>query len=108
MEISSPDSNFVRRVPESIDCPSPTEASHRENEVPTHRARILWIDKDEGRLAAQGCTWYEIKASTLRESDISSIKIKAGNIGLYEVVVPHVHARAHRPPAGFHTFYINK
>ncbi|KZV37810.1 hypothetical protein F511_27596 [Dorcoceras hygrometricum] len=80
--MSSPDSNFVRRVAESIGCPSPTEASHREDEIPSsidaHRAWILRIDQDEARLAAQGCTWYEIKASTLRESDISSIKDKQG------------------------------
>ncbi|KZV24336.1 hypothetical protein F511_25584 [Dorcoceras hygrometricum] len=69
---------------------------------------ILRIDQDEARLAAQGCTWYEINASTLRESDISYIKDKAGITSLYEVVIPHVHARAHRPPAGFHTFYINQ
>ncbi|KZV52398.1 hypothetical protein F511_33539 [Dorcoceras hygrometricum] len=71
--MSSPDSNFVRRVAESIDCPSPIEASHREDEISSsierHRARLLKIDQDEARLAAQGCTFYEIKASILRESD---------------------------------------
>ncbi|KZV36637.1 hypothetical protein F511_28586 [Dorcoceras hygrometricum] len=80
----------------------------RDPELNSHRARLLRIDQDEARLAAQGCTWYEIKASTLRESDISSIKEKVGISELYEVVVRHVHARAHRPPAGFHTFYINQ
>ncbi|KZV51832.1 hypothetical protein F511_11209 [Dorcoceras hygrometricum] len=87
--MSSPDSNLVRRVAESIDRSSPTEASHRESEIPSsthHRARLLRIDQDEARLAAQGCTWYEIKASTLRESDISSIKEKAGISELYEVL----------------------
>ncbi|KZV32444.1 UBX domain-containing protein 6-like [Dorcoceras hygrometricum] len=110
--MSSPDSNFVRRVSESIDCSSPPEVSHREDEIPStielHRARLLKIDQDEARLAARGCTWYEIKASTLRESDISFIKDKAGISEVYEVVIPHVHARAHRPPAGFHTFYVNQ
>ncbi|KZV43196.1 hypothetical protein F511_12841 [Dorcoceras hygrometricum] len=108
----SPDSNLVERVAESVDRSLPTEASHREDETPSsaelHRARILKINQDESRLAAQGCTWYEIKASTLRESDISSIKNNPPITELYEVVVPHVHARAHRPPADFHTFYINQ
>ncbi|KZV39105.1 hypothetical protein F511_34803 [Dorcoceras hygrometricum] len=110
--MSSPDSNLVNRLAESLDRSSPPEASHRGNEVPssteTHRARILRIDQDEARLAAQGCTWYEIKASTLRESDISYIKDKAGITSLYEVVIPHVHARAHCPPPGFLTFYVNQ
>ncbi|KZV57162.1 hypothetical protein F511_41852 [Dorcoceras hygrometricum] len=110
--MSSPNSNLVNRLAESLDRSSPPEASHRGNEVPssteTHRARILRIDQDEARLAAQGCTWYEIKASTLRESDISYIKDKAGITSLYEVVIPHVHARAHRPPPVFHTFYVNQ
>ncbi|KZV14253.1 hypothetical protein F511_44030 [Dorcoceras hygrometricum] len=108
--MSSPDHNFVDSLAESIDLSSPPEASLRGEELPrtteTHRARILRIDQDEARLAAQGCTWYEIKASTLRQSDISSIKDKAGITELYEIVIPHVHARAHRPPAGFHTFYL--
>ncbi|KZV24234.1 hypothetical protein F511_38751 [Dorcoceras hygrometricum] len=110
--MSSPDSKLVSRVAKSIDCSSPPEVSHREDEIPSatelHRARLLKIDQDEARLTAQGCTWYEIKASTLRESDISFVKDKAGISEIYEVVIPHVHARAHRPPAGFHTFCVNQ
>ncbi|KZV20640.1 hypothetical protein F511_20672 [Dorcoceras hygrometricum] len=97
---------------ESIDHSPPPEASNRVDETPSlednHRARILRIDQDEARLTTQGCTWYEIKASTLRQSDISYVKDKAGITSLYEVVIPPIHARAHRPPAGFHTFYINQ
>ncbi|KZV48827.1 salicylic acid-binding protein 2 [Dorcoceras hygrometricum] len=97
---------------ESIDLSSPPEASLRGEEIPstaeTHGDRILRIDHDEARLAARGCTWYEIKASTLRQSDIPSIRDKAGIADLYEIVIPHVHARAHCPPAGFHTFYVNQ
>ncbi|KZV55641.1 hypothetical protein F511_26805 [Dorcoceras hygrometricum] len=108
----SPDSSVVRNVAESIDSPSLTGTRCREDEIPSltdlHRARILRIDHDEARLAAQGCTWYEIKASTLRKSDISLIKDKAGISELYEVVVPRVEARAHRPSAGFYTFYVNQ
>ncbi|KZV44497.1 hypothetical protein F511_38483 [Dorcoceras hygrometricum] len=110
--MSSPDNDLVSRLAESIDRTSPPEVSHREEEIPnsteTHRARILRIDQDEARLAARGCAWYEIKASTLRPSDISFIKDKGGISNLYEVVIPHVHARAHLPPVGFHTFYVNQ
>ncbi|KZV46421.1 hypothetical protein F511_23627 [Dorcoceras hygrometricum] len=107
--MSFPDYNLVDSLAESIDLSSPPEASFRGEEIPstaeTHRDRILRIDQDEARLAARGCTWYEIKASTLRQSDIPSIRDKAGIADLYEIVIPHVHARAHCPPAGFHTFY---
>ncbi|KZV42498.1 hypothetical protein F511_20951 [Dorcoceras hygrometricum] len=110
--MSSPDYDLVVRSAESIDHSSTPEASNREDENPSltdnYRARILRIDQDEARLTARGCSWYEIKASTLKESDISYVKDKAGITSLYEVVIPHIHARAHRPPAGFHTFYINQ
>ncbi|KZV30687.1 hypothetical protein F511_42758 [Dorcoceras hygrometricum] len=110
--MSSPDYDLVVRAAESIDHSSTPEASNREDEnlslTENYRARILRIDEDEARLTARGCTWYEIKASTLKEYDISYVKEKAGITSLYEVVIPHIHARAHRPPAGFHTFYINQ
>ncbi|KZV40405.1 hypothetical protein F511_10808 [Dorcoceras hygrometricum] len=110
--MSSPDYNLVDSLAESIDLSSPPEASLRGEEIPstakTHRDRILRIDQDEARLAARGCTWYEIKACTLRQSDIPVIRDKAGISELYEIVLPHVHARAHCPPAGFHTFYVNQ
>ncbi|KZV34604.1 hypothetical protein F511_19446 [Dorcoceras hygrometricum] len=110
--MSSPNSSIVREVAESIDLSSISETSRREEGTSSladpHRARILRIDQDEARLAAQGCTWYEIKASTLRESDIPLIRDKGWISKLFEVVVPRVEARAHRPPVGFHTFYVNQ
>ncbi|KZV21960.1 hypothetical protein F511_42590 [Dorcoceras hygrometricum] len=110
--MSSPNSSIVREVAESIDLSSISETSRREEGTSSladpHRVRILRIDQDEARLAAQGCTWYEIKASTLRESDIPLIRDKGGISELFEVVVSRVEARAHRPPVGFHTFYVNQ
>ncbi|KZV54492.1 hypothetical protein F511_27160 [Dorcoceras hygrometricum] len=110
--MSSPDSNVVRNVAEFVDSSSLFGARAREDEISSladlHRARILRIDHDDAQLAAQGCTWYEVKASTLRESDLSLIRDKAGISELYEVVVPRVEARAHRPSAGFHTFNVNQ
>ncbi|KZV41924.1 hypothetical protein F511_29152 [Dorcoceras hygrometricum] len=97
--MSSPNSNLLRMLAESIDQSPPPEVSNREDVPPSladsHRARILRIDQDEARLAAQGCTWYEIKSSTLRESDLVSVRDKARLNELYEVVIPNVHARAH-------------
>ncbi|KZV56968.1 hypothetical protein F511_18588 [Dorcoceras hygrometricum] len=52
--------------------------------------------------------WYEEKASTLRISDIPIIKEEGGTMGKFEVVIPHPDERAHRPPPGFHTFYMNQ
>ncbi|KZV31070.1 hypothetical protein F511_31380 [Dorcoceras hygrometricum] len=112
VEMSSPDYDLVTRLADSINHSSTVETSNRRDETPspveTYRAIILRIDQDEARLAARGCTWYEIKASTLRQSDISVIRDKAGINDLYEVVIPHVRDRAHRPPPGFHSFYVNQ
>ncbi|KZV34467.1 hypothetical protein F511_28014 [Dorcoceras hygrometricum] len=96
----------------TVSQPFPTETRHREDEIPSsidlNRARLLRIDHEEAQLAAHGCTWYEIKATTLRESDIPVIKVKTGISELYEVTVPRVEARAHHPHTGFHTFYVNQ
>ncbi|KZV30423.1 UBX domain-containing protein 6-like [Dorcoceras hygrometricum] len=106
--MSSPDSSIVRKVAESIDSPSLTGTGHREDEISSsielHRDRLLRIDHDDARLAAQGCIWYEVKTSTLRDLNLPLIKDKVGISELYEVVVPRVEVRAHRPPVGFHTF----
>ncbi|KZV16582.1 hypothetical protein F511_30876 [Dorcoceras hygrometricum] len=52
--------------------------------------------------------WYEEKSSNLKLSDIANIKEKGGTMGKFEVVLPHPDERAHRPPPGFHTFYMNQ
>ncbi|KZV37211.1 hypothetical protein F511_04630 [Dorcoceras hygrometricum] len=52
--------------------------------------------------------WYEEKASNLKISDIVTIKEKGGTMGKFEVVLLHPDERAHRPPPGFHTFYMNQ
>ncbi|KZV24695.1 hypothetical protein F511_11274 [Dorcoceras hygrometricum] len=52
--------------------------------------------------------WYEEKSSTLKLSDISLIKERGGMMDKFEVALPHPDERAHRPPPGFHTFYVNQ
>ncbi|KZV28083.1 hypothetical protein F511_32427 [Dorcoceras hygrometricum] len=71
--MSSPDSNLIRTLAESIDRSSPPEASNREDETPSlvegHRARILKIDQDEARfLGAIGNRCYS--AQQLIEEDL--------------------------------------
>ncbi|KZV18584.1 hypothetical protein F511_42474 [Dorcoceras hygrometricum] len=52
--------------------------------------------------------WYEEKSSTLRSSDVPFIKEKGGMSDSFEVIIPGPDERAHRPPQGFHSFYINQ
>ncbi|KZV55458.1 hypothetical protein F511_32005 [Dorcoceras hygrometricum] len=70
--MSSPDSSVVRKVAESIDSPSPTETRYREDEIPSsidlQKARLLRIDRDVARLAAQGRTWRQDDQSRDDES----------------------------------------
>ncbi|KZV58200.1 hypothetical protein F511_35412 [Dorcoceras hygrometricum] len=99
------DSSVVRKVAESIDSPSSSGVRHEGDEIPSsvdlHRARLLRIAQEEAQLVSQGCPWYEVKASTLRESEMRSIKERAGISEPYEVIIPRVEARAHRPPRVF-------
>ncbi|KZV56860.1 hypothetical protein F511_32961 [Dorcoceras hygrometricum] len=52
--------------------------------------------------------WYEEKSLNLRSLDISFIKEKGGMFDKFEIILPGPDKRAHRPPRGFHTFYINQ
>ncbi|KZV28504.1 hypothetical protein F511_15584 [Dorcoceras hygrometricum] len=64
-----------------------------------------WLP-DQDELAS--VPWYEEKSSNLKLSDIAVIKEKGETMGRFEVVLPHPDERAHRPPPGFHTFYVNQ
>ncbi|KZV30762.1 hypothetical protein F511_40712 [Dorcoceras hygrometricum] len=61
------------------------------------RARLVRIDREEEELASSGCTWYEVKASTLKKSDIPLIKDKTWMFDRFEVIIPEVEDRIHRP-----------
>ncbi|KZV16420.1 hypothetical protein F511_30993 [Dorcoceras hygrometricum] len=84
----------VSSVVESIDSASPV-----------CQAGQPWLPRSE---ELPNSPWYEEKSSTLRLSDIDIIKEKGGTMGKFEVVIPHPDERAHRPPPGFHTFYMNQ
>ncbi|KZV55902.1 hypothetical protein F511_22769 [Dorcoceras hygrometricum] len=92
--MSSPSTSQVGSVAESIDSASPIS-----------QAGEPWLPEPE---ELPTTPWYEEKASTLRLSDIPIIKDKGGMMGKFEVVIPHPDERAHRPPQGFHTFYMNQ
>ncbi|KZV22969.1 hypothetical protein F511_33896 [Dorcoceras hygrometricum] len=92
--MSSSSTSRVGSAAESIDSASPVS-----------QAGEPWLP-EPGELPTT--PWYEEKASTLRLSDIPIIKDKGGMMGKFEVVIPHPDERAHRPPPGFHTFYMNQ
>ncbi|KZV43178.1 hypothetical protein F511_23654 [Dorcoceras hygrometricum] len=73
------------------------------------RKRLLaGINADEARLTAEGRPWYEVRASLLQESDKATIKDLSGMSDHYEIVIPVAEDRAHLPPEGYHTFYLNQ
>ncbi|KZV21600.1 hypothetical protein F511_17625 [Dorcoceras hygrometricum] len=76
--MSSPDSSVVRKAAGSLDSP-----------------RSLGSSSEEG-------------ASTLRKSEVAQARDKSGTNSRYEVIIPDIDDRAHRPPTGFHTFYLNQ
>ncbi|KZV43179.1 hypothetical protein F511_23655 [Dorcoceras hygrometricum] len=63
---------------------------------------------DQAELGSSSLPWYEEKSSNLRLSDISLIKERGKMLNKFEVVLPSPEERAHRPPPGFHSFYINQ
>ncbi|KZV31768.1 hypothetical protein F511_00572 [Dorcoceras hygrometricum] len=67
----------------------------------------LWLP-DQAELGSSQPPWYEEKSSNLRSSDISFIKEKGGMSDSFEVMIPGLNERAHRPTRGFHYFYINQ
>ncbi|KZV53509.1 hypothetical protein F511_40466 [Dorcoceras hygrometricum] len=94
--MSSSTESVVRSVSNSID------SIHGSPEV-----KEPWLP-DRAELGSSRAPWYEKKSSNLRSSDISFIKEKGGMFDKFEVVLPGPEERAHRPPRGFHTFYINQ
>ncbi|KZV30466.1 putative galacturonosyltransferase-like 3 [Dorcoceras hygrometricum] len=80
-------------------------AAFIESAIPHRLAGEPWLPEPE---ELPNTPWYEEKSSNLRLSDIATIKEKGGTMGKFEVVLPHPDERAHRPPPGFHTFYMNQ
>ncbi|KZV52073.1 hypothetical protein F511_42226 [Dorcoceras hygrometricum] len=95
--MSSPsDSSRVSNIAASLDS-VPSSPETREPLLP-----------DQAELGSTKPPWYEEKYSNLRSSDIPFIKENGGMFDNFEVILPGPDERAHRPPWGFHTFYINQ
>ncbi|KZV23131.1 protein argonaute 7-like [Dorcoceras hygrometricum] len=110
--MSSLDTSVVRRVAESSDSPSSSGSRHEGGDIPTalnaYKARLVRIAREKAELASSGCTWYNVKASIMRESDIPLYKDNSRMNNRYEIIIPDIGDRAHCPPPDFHTFYMNQ
>ncbi|KZV54780.1 hypothetical protein F511_40611 [Dorcoceras hygrometricum] len=73
----------------------------------SRRKLLARINADEARLIAEGRPWYEVRASLLQESDKAIIRDLSGMSARYEIMIPAADDRAHLPPEGYHTFYLN-
>ncbi|KZV40400.1 hypothetical protein F511_43461 [Dorcoceras hygrometricum] len=80
-------------------------AASIESASPRPEAGEPWLPEPE---ELPNTPWYEEKSSNLRTSDIPNIHEKGGMSDDFEVVIPGPEERAHRPPRGFHSFYINQ
>ncbi|KZV20278.1 hypothetical protein F511_43915 [Dorcoceras hygrometricum] len=87
------------------DSPVSSTAASIDGASPRLQAGEPWLPEPE---ELPNTPWYEEKSSNLRLSDIATIKEKGGTMGKFEVILPHPDERAHRPPSGFHTFYMNQ
>ncbi|KZV28575.1 hypothetical protein F511_38684 [Dorcoceras hygrometricum] len=108
--MSSIDNRAVVDFVQSLGSPS-SSGTISANTVPdkvSRRELLARINIEEATLLAEGRPWYEIKASLLQESDKSFIKDLSGMSDQYDILIPLPEDRAHLPPEGYHTFYINQ
>ncbi|KZV16450.1 hypothetical protein F511_10062 [Dorcoceras hygrometricum] len=108
--MSSIDNRAVVDFVQSLGSPS-SSGTISANTVPdkvSRRELLARINIEEATLLAEGRPWYEIKASLLQESDKAFIKDLSGMSDQYDILIPHPEDRAHLPPEGYHTFYINQ
>ncbi|KZV19757.1 non-specific lipid-transfer protein-like [Dorcoceras hygrometricum] len=92
--MSSPSDSLVSSTAASI-----------ESTPPPPEVEEPWLPEPE---ELPSVPWYEEKSSNLKLSDIAIIKEMGGTMGKFEVVLPHPDERAHHPPPGLHTFYMNQ
>ncbi|KZV53286.1 hypothetical protein F511_07580 [Dorcoceras hygrometricum] len=92
--MSSPNDSIVSSTAVSLD-----------GVPPDPEVKEPWLPEQE---ELSRVPWYEEKSSNMKLPDIGVIKEKGGTMGKFEVVLPHPDERAHRPPPGFHTFYMNQ
>ncbi|KZV23258.1 hypothetical protein F511_17767 [Dorcoceras hygrometricum] len=108
--MSSIDDRVVVDFVQSLGSPSSsgTVGTSTAPEKVSRRELLARINVEEVILSAEGCPWYEIKASLLQESDKALIRDLSGMSDQYDILIPLPKDRAHLPPEGYHTFYINQ
>ncbi|KZV51601.1 hypothetical protein F511_25600 [Dorcoceras hygrometricum] len=108
--MSSIDERVVVDFVQSLGSPSSSGAVGTSNppDKASRKEILARINAEEAILSAEGRPWYEIKASLLQESDKALIRDLSGMSDQYEVLIPLPEDRAHLPPEGYHTFYMNQ
>ncbi|KZV40793.1 hypothetical protein F511_22234 [Dorcoceras hygrometricum] len=108
--MSSIDDRVVVDFVQSLGSPSSsgTVSTSTAPDKVSRRELLARINVEEVILSAEGCPWYEIKASLLQESDKALIRDLSGMSDQYDILIPLPKDRAHLPPEGYHTFYINQ
>ncbi|KZV23790.1 hypothetical protein F511_22454 [Dorcoceras hygrometricum] len=108
--MSSENDRVVVEFVRSLGSPSSSGDAGTSNPADkASRKRLLAkINAEEAILSAEGRPWYEVKASLLQESDKALIRDLSGMSDQYEILIPLPEDRAHLPPEGYHTFYLNQ
>ncbi|KZV45143.1 hypothetical protein F511_25305 [Dorcoceras hygrometricum] len=103
------DDRIVVEFVRSLGSPSSSEGTDisKPSDKASRKMLLARINADEARLTAEGRIWYEVKASLLQESDKAIIRDLSGMSDHYEILIPLADDRAHLPPGGYHSFYLN-
>lgn len=129
--MSNPDPSIVRETTEEIDdpgfnsvtahvgdrvdiaapstrFPEDSEGSDSDPNI-AHRRRLRKVKAIERRLSArEGLKWYEIAGSYLDHDRADLIRERSGMPAGFELAMPSAEDRAHKPPMGYHTFYLDQ
>lgn len=74
-----------------------------------HRRRLRRVKIVEKHLNAQeGLKWYEIAGSYIDHNKADLIRERSGMPVGFELAMPSAEDRAHAPPEGYHTFYLDQ
>ncbi|KZV23405.1 hemK methyltransferase family member 1-like [Dorcoceras hygrometricum] len=108
--MSSENDHVVVEFVRSLGSPSSSGDAGTSNpaDKASPKRLLAKINAEEAILSAEGRPWYEVKASLLQESDKALIRDLSGMSDQYEILIPLPEDRAHLPPEGYHTFYLNQ
>lgn len=105
----------VAAVEERVDVAAPSVSFLEESEDSdsdpniAHRRRLRKVKTIEKHLSAQeGLKWYEIAGSYLDHDRADIIRERSGMPAGFELAMPNAEDRAHEPPVGYHSFYLDQ